>query len=356
MANFAAATIPLNSIRKVGVVVTDCKRTLAQVKSDTGADYLLNGTLYNLTTGAVNCHLRVDGKVLAKPNYTVRGYAWESGEDFSMTVLPCNKPNYIACTPLIINGEKQKLIYSPGQGGVRGRTAIGVKGDRLALYCTKDGTGSARSPEQLRDDLYFAGWESAVMLDGGTSSQCNLNGQIVQSLDNQGNARNVQHWICVWLNHPEPDNDLKRRKVLETAAGEIGTKESPEGTNLNKYGAWYGLNGYAWCMMFVQWVFAQAGLSLPIKTASCTELANWARNHKQWITKDFEPGDILFMHWGKNQTATEHVGVVEKVCGTYVVTVEGNTSLTSQDNGGAVMRRNRAYANITGAYRPWYNK
>ena len=29
--------------------------------------------------------------------------------------------------------------------------------------------------------------------------------------------------------------------------------------------------------------------------------------------------------------------------------------LSYLDNGGKVMRRNRAYANITGAYRPWYN-
>ena len=35
-----------------------------------------------------------------------------------------------------------KLTYDPGQGGKRGRSAIGIKDGRLALYCT---------PEQLAD-------------------------------------------------------------------------------------------------------------------------------------------------------------------------------------------------------------
>lgn len=40
--------------------------------------------------------------------------------------------------------------------------------------------------------------------------------------------------------------------VLSIARGEMGYTESPQGSNKNKYGRWYGLDGEPWCMMFVQ--------------------------------------------------------------------------------------------------------
>ena len=158
-------------------------------------------------------------------------------------------------------------------------------------------------------------------------------------------------------------NDEKRARVLEIAESQLGVVEWPVNSNKVKYNTWfYGREvsgaAYPWCMAFVQWVFSRAGLPLPVKTASCTALANYARTHGQWVTKDFKPGDILFMHWGSIASATEHVGVVKEVrkaAQTYVVTYEGNTSTANQANGGCVMERSRALANITGAYRPWYN-
>jgi len=153
-------------------------------------------------------------------------------------------------------------------------------------------------------------------------------------------------------------NDQKRALVLKWAESQLGVIEWPAGSNKVKYNDWYygkvGSTG-AWCMAEVQWVFNRAGLPLPVKTAGCTTLSCYAKQHGQWVTKDFKPGDILFMHWGKDANVTEHVGIVKQVQKTYVVTYEGNTSLASQANGGCVMERNRAYANITGAYRPWYN-
>ena len=195
MANHVAVTIPLEQIQRVKVYINEPRKTLAQIKKETGADYLLNGTLYNMSTGKVNCHLKVDGKVIASPPYSVAGYAWNEGGDIVMDTLPnVYARNYIACTPLIVSGKKlSSLTYDAGQGGSRGRTAIGIKQGRLALYCTKDGSNAARTPEQLRDDLSAAGWESAVMLDGGGSSQCDFNGQVVTS------SRKVQHLILVYL-------------------------------------------------------------------------------------------------------------------------------------------------------------
>ena len=59
MANHAAVTIPLENIQRVQLYINSPRKTVAQIKEATGADYILNGTLYNLNTGAVNCHLKV---------------------------------------------------------------------------------------------------------------------------------------------------------------------------------------------------------------------------------------------------------------------------------------------------------
>lgn len=199
MSDALALTIPVDRVARIAVHINSPRRTLAAIKKSTGADYILNGTLYNMRTGAVNCHLKADGEVIAKPNYSVYGYAWDDGPDIAMDVLPTStKRNYIACTPLIVNGKNlDKLTYDAGQGGKRGRSAIGIKEGRLGLYCSKDGGSMARTPEALRDDLFAAGWDSAVMLDGGGSSQCDFAGKQIIS------TRRVQHYILVFLKKAE---------------------------------------------------------------------------------------------------------------------------------------------------------
>ena len=215
MADHVAVTIPPEDIRRVQVYINEPRKTLAQIKKETGADYILNGTLYNMSTGAVNCHLKADGEVIAAPPYSVVGYVWNEGDDIKMDTLPnAYARNYIACTPLIVSGKKlSNLTYDPGQGGSRGRTAIGIKDGRLALYCTKDGSSASRTPEKLRDDLFAAGWESAVMLDGGGSSQCDFAGQTVTS------SRKVQHLILVYLRKEEELPQEGGNPVFKIALG-----------------------------------------------------------------------------------------------------------------------------------------
>lgn len=88
---------------------------------------------------------------------------------------------------------------------------------------------------------------------------------------------------------------------------------------------------------------------------SCTTLASAYKQAHQWVTKDFKPGDIVMFDFTGQRRVTQHVGIVERFLNGYVITIEGNTSLTSQDNGGSVMRRTRSLNLITSACRPGYN-
>ena len=349
MANHAAVTIPLENIRRIQIYINSTPRkTKATIKKETGADYILNGTLYNMQTGAVNCHLKVDGEVIASPDYTVAGYAWNEGGDITMDTLPnAYARNYIACTPLIVSGKKlAKLTYDPGQGEKRGRSAIGIKQGRLALYCTKDGTEAARTPEKLRDDLFSAGWESAVMLDGGDSSQCDFAGAAVYS------SRKVQHYILVYLKDqddktapeeakPVTEQEL-RNIVLNQMKNWVGCKES-DGSHkkiIDIYNAHKPLaQGYKvkytdeWCATAVSAAFIKAGLTDIAPTeCSCSRMIELYKKLGRWKEADsYVPkiGDVIMYDWqdkgtGDNTGAPDHVGIVAALNGTSLIIIEGN--------------------------------
>ena len=150
-------------------------------------------------------------------------------------------------------------------------------------------------------------------------------------------------------------------KVLDIARTELGTKESPASSNRVKYNTWYygrevSGSAYPWCMAFVQWVFAQAGVPLPIKTASCGALMNAAKKSGQWVTKDYRPGDVVIYDF-PGGAATDHTGIIESVTASGVVAIEGNTSQAgSQSNGGQVCRKDRKYNMIVGAVRPRFEE
>lgn len=127
-------------------------------------------------------------------------------------------------------------------------------------------------------------------------------------------------------------------KALEAARGQLGTKESPAGSNRTPYGQWYGWNGVPWCMIFVQWCFDRAGQPLPYRTASCSALLRWYKDHQpERVVSEPRAGDIAIYRFG-------HTGIVEHAAGNAVTAIEGNTSpgeTGSQSNGGGVFRRTR---------------
>ncbi len=154
---------------------------------------------------------------------------------------------------------------------------------------------------------------------------------------------------------------MTAEKVLAIATAELGTRESPANSNRVKYNTWYygrEVSGaaYPWCMVFVQWVFAQSGVKLPVKTASCGALMNAAKKAGQWVGKDYRPGDVVIYDF-PGGAATDHTGIIEKVTASGVVAIEGNTSQAgSQSNGGQVCRKTRPYKQVVGAVRPDYQK
>lgn len=150
--------------------------------------------------------------------------------------------------------------------------------------------------------------------------------------------------------------------VVRVAAAEVGVAESPANSNCVKYNDWYygrQVRGaaYPWCAAFVSWVLAQAGAgALAARSASCPAIKSDAQRRGIYHSGSagIAPGDLVLYQFDRDADP-DHIGIVESVSGSSIVAIEGNTSLTSNDNGGAVMRRTRSKGLIMGYVRPAYD-
>lgn len=233
---YKIAKIQLAKIDRLEIKVTNCKKTLAQVKKETGADYILNGGMWN-QDGSPCPLLKVGGKNLSSMPWSAYGYSWNTGPDIHMTALH-NDKNFIAVTPLLKDRTPiEKLSYAYAQGGTRGRSAMGLFDGSLLLYCSSDGSSDAATPERLRDRLHGYGWTSAIMLDSGGSSMCDFLGDVMP-----GDGRKCHNWICVYLKKAEtPDKEdkpVKKTVCLDPGHGPDTTNGSPDGSYKEQEFTW----------------------------------------------------------------------------------------------------------------------
>lgn len=140
---------------------------------------------------------------------------------------------------------------------------------------------------------------------------------------------------------------MRGQKVIEIAFAEVGTTEVPANSNKTKYGKWFGLNGVPWCAIFCSWVYAQAGVPLkglgfPKGFAGC-QSAPIVFKKRGEITAKPQVGDLVFFDWN-NDKRYDHVGIFngwkDKAKGDFY-TIEGNTAIGNDSNGGQVMSRTR---------------
>jgi CHAP domain len=121
-------------------------------------------------------------------------------------------------------------------------------------------------------------------------------------------------------------------KLLQIAKSELGYHEKSDG--YTKYGDWYGKhvdNGAyyktaPWCDMFLAWAADKAGVEdWTGEFASTPDHASWFQKHHAWGHQP-EPGAIAFFSFsgGRSIGDIEHVGIVEKVHGDRLSTIEAN--------------------------------
>ena len=146
-------------------------------------------------------------------------------------------------------------------------------------------------------------------------------------------------------------------KALKIAVSQIGIREKPLGSNRGKEVEEYLLSvglggGNPWCMAFIYWCFEEAVNSSRIhnplfKTGHV--LTHWIEagrrntpriSHLQAINNPalIQPGMIFIIDTGSPGGAG-HTGLVEKVIGGKLITIEGNTNDGGVREGIGVFRR-----------------
>lgn len=158
-------------------------------------------------------------------------------------------------------------------------------------------------------------------------------------------------------------------KALAWAASQIGYTrwDDPEEGSLygrwyaKKHGAYYGTSGVPFCAMFASWCLTDDDGASVIPGGDFAYVPygiNAARSAGQLVApSNAAPGDLICFDWDGDGVA-DHVGLVEANYGSWVQTIEGNTSsgaAGSQSNGGGVWRRTRDWDSVCAVIRPSYD-
>ena len=149
------------------------------------------------------------------------------------------------------------------------------------------------------------------------------------------------------------------RQALAEAVRHVGVRESPPGSNRTMFGRWFGVDGVPWCAVFASYCFSVgAGVTLcrgwrgagvnARGVAYVPTLEAWLRGTGRQLPASSlpAPGDLAVFDWDGG--LPDHVGIVIAAHGRVEIeTVEGNTGIGNDSDGGEVMRRRRRIAQVS---------
>lgn len=154
-------------------------------------------------------------------------------------------------------------------------------------------------------------------------------------------------WIRVWA---DTRTRAINRRAAAIALNEVGTTENPPGSNQTRYGKEWRQDGVPWCGMAVASWWRRAGHNIPRSLAleidyvpRLVELAKQKKNRLTIVHRErVKMGDAVAFDFDGG--SADHVGLFLRWIDsgkTVFESVEGNTSLGNNANGGEVMSRVR---------------
>ncbi|ACZ84976.1 hypothetical protein Aros01_03659 [Streptosporangium roseum] len=140
------------------------------------------------------------------------------------------------------------------------------------------------------------------------------------------------------------------QKFIKLLESELGYSEKSGG--YTKFGHWYGDNvefdadytAAPWCDMYLSWAAKKLGYEDWVGQFAYTVYhAEWFKEQDAWGTTP-KPGAIVFFDWSgsKKIDNIDHVGIVTKVTGRTIHTIEGNI------DGGVAKRKERDTGKVVG--------
>jgi len=124
------------------------------------------------------------------------------------------------------------------------------------------------------------------------------------------------------------------RGVVALAEASIGRYPESNGNNRNAITGWYGMNGAAWCAMFISWLFAQTGSSRALGGAARTAWTGDYYTSGMPRTNSPMPGDVAVY-------GTDHVNLIATPGGGRRIGGNQSNNVTAAPYfGGAIFRPN----------------
>ena len=225
--------IPKDKIAKIKVYYNrNAAKTMAQIQKELGCQYMINTTLFNMTTKKPAGYLTVDGIVYSQ-TANPYGYAVKDKKIVYSYGNNVKYPDFTGCYHVLVKDNKLNITTTESNKyGYSARSCVGLKanGD-VVLFCDQ----TNRSLIGVANDLLNYGCTTVLNFDGGGSSQIYYNGKSLTS------ARKVIAYLCIWTsdinstpsnttnNTSQTTNTMTKKKIcLDPGHGATCTNGSPD--------------------------------------------------------------------------------------------------------------------------------
>lgn len=173
------------------------RKSLAEIKKETGCTHAINGYLFNKKFEPVEWCV-VDGKAISTSKYNDYGMGIVNGKPVIGLPLFHKETNFISGIPIIIKSTFVYRDLTPDVERKSQRTAIGWTADgKVILFCSP----GRMTREKLQEKMKDLGAYDALMLDGGGSTQGIFGNKKIYS------PRRVPTVLLFWNKEVKKDNN-----------------------------------------------------------------------------------------------------------------------------------------------------
>lgn len=279
-----------------------------------------DGTVGTITWEKLRSCIRPIQQALVNYGYDTGGVDGIAGEKTYNAVITFQSANGLTADGMVGNSTRQKLGLTATEGG-SGTTSsvlkLGSNGS-LVRYLQRilDSMGYRVSINGIFDEATVLAVKSFQSSYGLTSDGIVGSGT----------------WAKIFAKYTVNVAGSGLEKLVNIAKHELewGFVED-NGNNITPFGEWFGMNGSAWCAMFVSWCAKLAGIleSLIPKFAYCPHGVQWYKERGRYFTRSsgYSPkiGDVVFF-WSTSLGRVAHTGIVIGVDNYRITTIEGNSS------------------------------
>lgn len=183
------------------------------IMARTGCSHIINGYLFNTKFQPLGWTV-IDGQVMSRDAY--KDWGVSIGSSGKPKMLTDRGGSFLSGIPILRDGARIYRGLTPDVARRAARTAVGWMADgRVFLWCAKQ----PMTRDELQSKLLSLGVESAVMMDGGGSTQGIFPGGKVTS------ARKVPTLLLFWEQDPEPKGERPMVEINAYSKSKDGSKK-----------------------------------------------------------------------------------------------------------------------------------